>query len=301
MSYNQRQVDSSKTESSSMSYKTSNKRPLAPPSTITSSKPNTPSPSKNGALKAKPPSTLSTSSSAPNSVVYSQPADTGTGRFIMTQVTYAVEHLKKKEVPRTLAQIVDHLSVDSQSSTSRRSIAHILKRHDRVEFTPSPTSSGVWDSGSYRFRPIHNIRSADELLASLQSARSFQGLSVRELKEGWSGADSAISLLEGRNQILVTRNKKDGHARMVWANDASLTQNVDEDFRAMWQKIKLPSKDDLPGELVKLGHKPTSADPSDNKGNKHKVAKQKKKRGGVGRTTNTHMLGVLRDYSHLKR
>jgi transcription initiation factor TFIIE subunit beta len=68
----------------------------------------------------------------------------------------------------------------------------------------------------------------------------------------------------------------------------------------MWQKIKLPPKDELPAELVKLGHKPTSADPSSIGAKKVAVQKQKKKSKRGGRTTNTHMMGILRDYSHMK-
>jgi hypothetical protein len=35
-----------------------------------------------------------------STIVYSQPADTGTGQNIMTQVTYAVENLKNKATRR---------------------------------------------------------------------------------------------------------------------------------------------------------------------------------------------------------
>ncbi|KAI9851386.1 MAG: hypothetical protein M1838_003849 [Thelocarpon superellum] len=294
MSYLQKQVDAFRTDLSSTSAKISNKRTVGPPSAPATSTPSSTPPTLNpgkNELKRKRPE-------AP-AIVYSQPADTGTGRYIMTQVTYAVEHLKKKEAPRTLAQIVDHLSLQSQNHDSRKNIAQILKRHERVEFSRDPNSP-AWDAGTYRFRPMHNIRSATELLAHLQNQRSAQGLSVRELKEGWSGAEEAIDLLESRNNILVTRNKKDNHARMVWANDPSLAQHVDPEFQALWHAIKLPGKDELPAELVKLGHKPTSSDPSIPSARNVKEKKAKKPKRG-GRTTNTHMLGILRDYSSFKK
>ena len=298
MSYLQKQVDAFRTDLSSTSSKISNKRSVANApaaagapavaAPATTSAPGTPS--KNEGKRKRPEA---------STIVYSQPADTGTGRFIMTQVTYAVEHLKKKEAPRTLAQIVDHLSLSSQNPDSRRNVAQILKRHDRVDFTRDPNSQ-AWDAGTYRFRPMHNIRSATELLSFLQTQRTAQGLSVRELKEGWSGAEEAIDLLESRNQILVTRNKKDNHARMVWANDPSLSQSVEFEFQTLWHKIRLPSKDELPAELVKLGHKPTSSDPSLASIKQVKEKKAKKPKRG-GRTTNTHMLGILRDYSSMKK
>ncbi|KAI9825444.1 MAG: hypothetical protein M1832_001174 [Thelocarpon impressellum] len=297
MSYLQKQVDAFKTDLSSTSSKISNKRTVgvAPPASTPppTGTPQATSASKQNELKRKRPE--------PSSVVYSQPADTGTGRYIMTQVTYAVEHLKKKEAPRTLAQIVDHLSLQSQNPDSRRNIAAILKRHERVEYTRGAAGSG-WEAGTYRFRPMHDIRSATELLSRLQTQRTAQGLSVRELKEGWSGAEEAIDALEARGQVLVTRNKKDGHARMVWANDPSLTQTVSSEFQLLWHKIKLPDREELPAELVKLGHKPTSADPAGPNARARTLDKRKaKKPKRGGRTTNTHMAGILKDYSSMKK
>ena len=213
----------------------------------------------------------------------------------MTQVTYAVEYLKTKEASQTLAQVISYLSL--KTPESQQNIAMILRRHDRVEYKKDSTKSG-WDTGTYRFRPLHNIRSATELLRYLQTQPTAQGLSVRELKDGWSAAEDAIDFLESKNQILVTRNKKDNHAKMVWANDPSLSQHVEPEFQKLWFKVRLPSKEELPTEMERLGLKPTSADPSGAMAAapKEKQKKQKKARKG-GRTTNLHMAGILRDYS----
>ncbi|KAI9789257.1 MAG: hypothetical protein M1816_006266 [Peltula sp. TS41687] len=292
MSYLQKQVDAFKTGLTSSSSKISNKRTTATTAQHASPTPAAPSssPEKPNELKRKRPE--------PSNVVYSQPADTGTGRNLMTQVTYATEYLKTKEAPQTLAQIASYLSL--KTPESKQSIATILKRHERVEYVRDGTSTH-WSAGTYRFRPLHNIRTGTELLAFLQSQPTAQGLPVRELKEGWTGAEEAIDLLESKHQILVTRNKKDNHPRMVWANDPSLAQHVDAEFQSLWFKVTLPAKEDLPREMEKLGLKPTSADPSSMvaAAPKEKQKKQKKPRKG-GRTTNTHMAGILRDYSSTK-
>ncbi|KAH0556453.1 hypothetical protein GP486_005635, partial [Trichoglossum hirsutum] len=208
-SFLQKQLEAFKEGASNASSKLSNKRTVAVHSSAPTPRPSTPSSSSVSDLKRKRPDNSST-------IVYSQPADTGTGRYIMTQVTYAVDYLKSKETPQTLASIIGYLSLQAHTPESKRTIANILKKHDRVEFTPSgtPGKTSNWDSGTYRFRPIHNIRSATELLAYLQSQPSAQGLSVKELKDGWSAAEEAIDLLESQSQLLVTRNKKDNHARM---------------------------------------------------------------------------------------
>ncbi|KAI9858206.1 MAG: hypothetical protein M1813_007855 [Trichoglossum hirsutum] len=296
-SFLQKQLEAFKEGASNASSKLSNKRTVAVHSSAPTPRPSTPSGSSVSDLKRKRPDNAST-------IVYSQPADTGTGRYIMTQVTYAVDYLKSKETPQTLASIIGYLSLQTQTSDSKRTIADILKNHDRVEFTPVGTpgkASNTWDSGTYRFRPIHNIRSATELLAYLQAQPSAQGLSVKELKDGWSGAEEAIDLLESQSQLLVTRNKKDNHARMVWSNDPSLSQNIDPEFQARWHKIKIPVSGELPGELSKAGLKPTSVDPATvvKKVVPGKKERQKRPRRG-GRQTNTHMAGILRDYSSKK-
>jgi transcription initiation factor TFIIE subunit beta len=296
-SYLQKQREAFKESASNASSKLSNKRTVAVHSTAPTPRPSTPSSNSMNDLKRKRPDSSST-------IVYSQPADTGTGRYIMTQVTYAVDYLKSKETPQSLASIIGYLSLQNQTPDSKRTIANILKNHDRVEFTPSSTSSktsNAWEVGTYRFRPIHNIRSATELLAYLQAQPSAQGLSVKELKDGWSGAEEAIDSLESSSQLLVTRNKKDNHARMVWANDPSLSQSIDAEFQTRWHKIKIPGPGELPGELSKAGLKPTSVDPATvvKKVVPGKKERQKRARRG-GRQTNTHMAGILRDYSSKK-
>ena len=152
----------------------------------------------------------------------------------------------------------------------------------------------------FSFRPIHNIRSADGLLRYLQSQPTAQALSVKDLKDGWHGALDAIDNLEKQGRLSVTRHKKDDSARFVWPNDPSLFFPIDQEFRKIWQKIKLPEPAVLADELEREGLTPANKSRSV----KMKPVKQEKKtkraRKG-GKTTNTHMAGVLRDYSHLKK
>lgn len=125
-------------------------------------------------------------------------------------------------------------------------------------------------------------------------------MSVRELREGWPDVELTINQLEKESKLLVTRNKKDDHAKMVWANDPSLMQHFDDEFRQIWDSVKVPDLQHVTEELERAGITPTS---------KNKVIKQRpkfeqkkvKKPRRSGKTTNTHMMGVLRDYSHLKR
>lgn len=231
-------------------------------------------------------------------IVYSQPANTGTGKDIMTQVVFAIEHLKSKDVALKFGDIESYLSLYRQGHDQAyvRALRGILQSHDKVEYDPQ----GADGEGTFRFRPPHNVRSAEQLLQKLQAQTTAQGMSVRELREGWPNIVEAINRLEKEGKLLVTRNKKDDHPRMVWLNDPTLTHNFDPEFSQIWERIKIPDHQTVAAELEKAGITPTS---------KHKPVKQNpniehkkvKKPRRSGKTTNVHMAGVLRDYSHLKR
>ena len=110
----------------------------------------------------------------------------------------------------------------------------------------------------------------------------------------------SINKLEKEGKLLVTRNKKDGQARMVWPDDPSLTIHIDDEFKNIWHKIKLPAADALADELEREGLTPTNKARGVKAKPKVQEKKTKKPRKS-GKTTNTHMIGILRDYSHLKK
>lgn len=214
----------------------------------------------------------------------------------MTQVTYAIEYLKTKGTPQTLNDLLSYLSIQYRDEEYKRTVGSILRNHDKVIYDAN-ANGGM---GSFSFRPVHDIRSGDRLLRFLQSQPTAQGLVVRDLRDGWPDAEDAIDQLESEGKLLVTRNKKDNHAKMVWPNDPSLLVSIDEEFQNIWHKIKLPDPGELADELEREKLLPANK----RRGVKVKpkvVEKQTKKPRRVGKTTNTHMIGVLRDYSHLKK
>lgn len=289
MSYLQNQISAFKSSVNSSSSKISNKRTaVAPTKSTLPPAPTQTSSSKNHDLKRKRPEQ--------SNVVYSQPADTGTGRHTITQVTYAIEYLKHKGTPQTLTDILSYLSIQHRETEYKDAIAFILKGHTKVVYS----SKNDGGEGTFSFRPAHDIRSADRLLGYLQSQSTAQGLSVRELKDGWPDAEAAIDDLEDQGKLLVTRNKKDSHAKMVWPNDPSLSFSIDEEFQTIWHKIKLPEPAALADELEREGLTPANKSRSTKAKPTKQEKKTKKPRKG-GKTTNVHMVGVLRDYSHLKK
>ncbi|KAJ5621768.1 transcription initiation factor TFIIE [Penicillium herquei] len=231
-------------------------------------------------------------------IVYSQPANTGTGKDIMTQVLFAIEHMKAKGVPLKFTDIVSYLSLQHRAHDHAyvQALRSILQMHEKVEFDPS----GANGEGTFSFRPPHNIRNGEQLLQKLQSQTTAVGMSVRELREGWPNAEETINQLEKEGKLLVTRNKKDDHPKMIWANDPSLIQRFDDEFKQIWDKIKIPDAQAVKEALEKAGITPTNKNKVVKARPKMETKKTKKPRRS-GKTTNTHMMGILRDYSHLKR
>lgn len=298
-SYLEKQQEAFKSNVMSAAPKVSNKRTLAASTPVSA-----PSPAPSNASNAsKPEGKDSKRKREPQNVVYSQPAATGYGADALTQITYIIEFLKKKDEPKSLQEILEYLSQVHADMDTKMTISKILKRHPSVRYIPDANSkSKAWDSGTYVHRPKIAVRSKLDLLGYLQKKADAQGVAVKDLKDGWPDCEKPIDELEAENKILVTRTKKDSHARMVWANDPSLVHQIDPEFQVMWHKTELPSVDDLVRKLLDANQKPTSEDPSKRvkAAPKPKEKKRKAPRKG-GRTTNTHMEHLLKDYSHLKR
>jgi transcription initiation factor TFIIE subunit beta len=238
-------------------------------------------------------------------VVFSQPASTGYGEDVGTNITYAIDFLKKKSEPKTFKDILEYLSQVNADDRKKMTMVNILRKHDRVHYIPDPKLKvQTWESGMFEHRPLLPVRSKADLIGYLQRLGSAQGVPVRDLKDGWADCQDAIDEMEHEHKLLVTRTKKDNLARMVWLDDPTLWNSVDLEFHTMWKVVgtDLPSVDEVVRKLQDAGQKPASEDPS----KRIKAApkpKEKKKRAARrgGKTTNTHMLHLLRDSNDLKR
>ncbi|KAK9458905.1 TFIIE beta subunit core domain-containing protein [Lipomyces oligophaga] len=215
--------------------------------------------------------------------VYSQPADTGIGSHVFTQLHHAVEYIKRQDKPVTIRDLQNYLN----GAGSPQLLAHLQLIPERIIYNAK--------AQTFEYKPLHNIRSPEVLLDYLRRQTTFRGLSVKELKDGWPGCGNAIDSLEKSGDILVLRTKKDGSPRLVWANKGGDIGGVDEEFRQTWHRIAIPPVAELPQRLVLAGLTPTSVDPSTVKKAPTKVQrKQKKPRSS--KITNTHLTGVLKDF-----
>lgn len=273
------------------------KRKLAPPTPESA-----PSPAPSSTSTSSKPDNKASKKKEATNVVYSQPAATGYGQDAFTQVTYVIEFLKKKDEPKTFKEILEYLSQVHASEGTKMTIARVLKKHDRVQWFPDPNlKTQTWCSGTFVHRPVINVRSKADLIAYLQCKADARGVSVKDLKDGWTDCEDAIDELEKEHKVLVTRTKKDNHARMVWGDDPTLVHKIEPDFITMWRKIELPSVDELVRKLQEAGQKPASEDPAKRIKAPPKLKEKKKRAARAGKTTNLHMSHLLKDYSHMKR
>lgn len=186
-------------------------------------------------------------------------------------------------------------------------VAYTLPTHKRDEATIrqfiaqlnlNPKVSYDKDSDSFIFKPEHNITDADSLLKFLQDQDSALGIQVSRLKDGWPDCEKTIDRLESEHRLLVTRNKKDQHPRMVWLDDPTLQAPLDQEFKDEWDKIVLPGVEETIKELRRMNHKTTGEPAVVDTGIKKPKVKKKVTRGT--KITNVHMQSALRDYSKPK-
>ncbi|CCF59093.1 hypothetical protein KAFR_0G00600 [Kazachstania africana CBS 2517] len=201
-----------------------------------------------------------------------------------SKLLWATEYIQKKGKPVLLNELMDYLSLKPNDK-----VLELLKKLEKIQFDAK--------KNTFKYISTYDVHSASELLALLRSQVTFKGISCKELKDGWPQCDETINQLEEENKILVLRTKKDKTPRFVWYNNGGDLDRIDEEFVKTWENIQLPQFAELPRKLQDLGLKPASVDPATIKRQTAKV-EVKKKRQRKGKITNTHMAGILKDYSH---
>ena len=219
-----------------------------------------------------------------------------------------MKYLKEKSpniVP--FEQLIGYLSLPNDAAGNIPLIKRALRGHERATYLPK-SASGTGKE-AFKYRPTHPVTNSEELTTYLAQQPTAQGISVKDLKDGWPDCAPYLDTLEREGKILVTRNKKDNSPRMVWADSPSyhittttgpnsVPQQADADFMDIWSKTRLPgSEQELRSELEKAGLTPTSQvkEVKTLGGGKRKEKRRVNRRGG--KTTNSHMLGILKDYT----
>ncbi|ANB15698.1 Tfa2p [Sugiyamaella lignohabitans] len=218
-------------------------------------------------------------------VNYAQAANSGIGNHQSTQLVHAVEYIKRHDQPVKWKDIERYLSFPIEP------LLKLMRNIDRIKIDDeNQTASYVSE---------YNIYSADDLLSFLRAQKTFQGIQVKKLKDGWNGCLDAIDKLEKSEDIVVLRMKKENGPKYIWANTGGTIGGIDPAFTELWKKVKVPTASELPGLLEKAGLKPASVDPATVKKTNTPEKDRKQKKPRRGKITNTHLRGVLKDYSSI--
>lgn len=224
-----------------------------------------------------------------SSALHSAAPTSAAGSDARTNVLFAVERLRSKfPETSTFDDLVNYVLAANRREDERIDMfRNFLNVNPKVRHDPK--------AGTYQFKPLHNIANADDLLNHLQNQDSALGLQVRELKDGWPNVEEIIDKLEAEHKLLVTRNKKDQHPKMVWIDDPTLHAPLDQEFKDLWSQIALPSVEDTIKELRRMNHKSTGEPARQDALTRPREKKKKVRRGQ--KVTNIHMQGLFRDYS----
>nr|GAT43665.1 predicted protein [Mycena chlorophos] len=232
-----------------------------------------------------------------SNIVWSQPADTGSGTNINTQLVYAVDYLKSTPNPVRLEDIA---IMTETPLLENPLLLEKFKAHDRVLYNTK--------TNLFSYKHEYNFRSKPALLTEIQRAtKNGGGIHVKTLKEIWKEAPAAVEELEAEGEVLVTRTVKDGQLRMVFWNEIKPTEEaggkpVEKEFMDLWHSLKLPDDVELRKELANEGLQLTTAAQAPIRA---PTVKKKGKRGGAPRQrqvrlTNTHLgngIDLSRDYT----
>ncbi|GMG19877.1 unnamed protein product [Ambrosiozyma monospora] len=200
----------------------------------------------------------------------------------------ATDYIKTCDRPVTLDELSVHMKtqIDSQ-------ILNLISGLDRYHYNPQKKT--------LEYLSLHNIKTGEDLLKVLESQPTFQGLSVKQLKDGWNGCLDTIYKLEKQNKIIIHKTKKENAPRHIWLNIGQMKVGnvVDEEFYESWGKIKVPKgADELTKVLLANNLKPTNVDPESIKDKKvAPVQQRRQKKPRRGKITNIHMKGILKNYS----
>lgn len=196
----------------------------------------------------------------------------------------AVEFIKKSDEPVLVARLQQELP---GVPNIRERLIPLMQKVDRIVYDR--------EAQTLQYTLFHNIHSADDLLRYLRQQPTFRGTPVKELEDGWSGCHAAIDQLEEEGHVIVLRTKKENKPRLVWPNNGPRLGGVEPKFVEMWTQLRPPEPDQIYKGLIAMGLKPSSMDPMAVKVAAPVERKQKKPRRG--KTTNVHMIGILKDYS----
>ncbi|RPA84735.1 hypothetical protein BJ508DRAFT_303492 [Ascobolus immersus RN42] len=228
------------------------------------------------------------------------PANDARNSKIASELVTIVTHLKQIEQPIKTVDLGRqiHRPIDPH-------LKAILRAFPRLHYDEK--------EDTFEFVTLYGIKDKDALIRHLRmlSEKSMEGLSFKELSEGWKGAEDVVSQLENEKLVLVHRKRARGSKtktciEKIWWNDQAVEMpEIDEELRMLWTFIKLPEPSTLSRALTDAGLKAAGVDPMTVKVSNTgiegiRTRKRARKNGKSVRSmllTNSHIGHLMKDYA----
>ena len=221
-------------------------------------------------------------------------------REMMAQLHLCTKYLNEHRKEKTFEEIMNYLSLQNTPKEQQAAFRRFLQKDaEKIEFNPK--------KGTFRYRPAIPVENGDQLLIYLVRVQkdkdAFVGAKIEDIRDGWRDKDGGekctdtLDRMEKEGKLLISRDRS-SKIKVVYVNDTSIfPQPIDMDLRNLWHSKPLPTtEEDLRKNLESWGLKAATA-PKEAKSGYPKQKKPRAARRG-GRQTNTHMLNILKDYSH---
>ncbi|KAL1926055.1 hypothetical protein VTP01DRAFT_7148 [Rhizomucor pusillus] len=220
--------------------------------------------------------------------VYSQPANTGTGQHLMSQLYTVIQFLKEHDTPQSIISIRSRTGVDIVNNAE---LWDKLVHNDKIDFDSL--------NKTFAYKPAYSIKSKEDLLNLLIEKKEEGGMDFNHLKESNAKLGDIVEELADEGQILVIRNKE-GNPRVLFHNDMQYNTPIDAEFQKMWSEIPIPDETDLPKKLESAGLK--TMEVFENKVTEEPKIKRSKARNRKIKITNTHLshIDLSKDYHPTK-
>ncbi|RKP12745.1 hypothetical protein BJ684DRAFT_11055, partial [Piptocephalis cylindrospora] len=190
--------------------------------------------------------------------------------------------------PQSIDQIAQHLGLDMKMDEE---LFKKVSSNTKIIFDP--------ENVTFTYKPEHDVKSKQDLLDLLQRRRlEGGGMLVEDFKDSYLNIKEAMAELEKEGKILIVR-KKDGYPRMLFYNDTVYNTPMDEQFKELWNRYKMPMETEIVAELEAAGHRTVRVRDSGPRKNEAQM-KRGLTRARKVKLTNTHLSGIVdlsKDYA----
>jgi len=201
-------------------------------------------------------------------------------------------HMEGEDHPLTLEEILDETNqLDVSSKTRQWLMSEALNNNPKIKVTD--------DGGRYMFKAPFELRDKKSLIKLLKrrDLNGEGGVYYDDINESLPRAEKIVQSLTGDGKIIQIPRPCD-KKKVLFYYDHTTDFDLDDEFIKQWRSVSVDGVDD--SKIEEYLDKQGIRSMQDQGGKKFAVPKRKKgvgKKRAVNTKDNTHMSGILQDYS----